>query len=127
MVRPDAGQTICLKFLTDRELIPLGSSRSLLRLNDLIIDSEDRLDVMADFVGDDVGLREVTRSVQLLLHLIVETEIDVDLVVTGTIERSGRRSGRAACRLDGVGKEYELRLRILCIRLRGGSRICRVF
>ena len=43
---------------------------------------------MADFVRDDVRLREIARRAKPLRQVTEETQIDVDLVIPRAIERS---------------------------------------
>ena len=56
-IAPDAGEAIGLQFEKHGELIG-GAGIALLFGADGAFDAEDFLDVVADFVGDDVGLRE---------------------------------------------------------------------
>ncbi len=54
---------------------------------------------MADFVGDDIGLGEVSRGAEAALHILEERKIDVDLPVGRTIKGTHRRLRHAAGRL----------------------------
>jgi hypothetical protein len=42
--------------------------------------------VVADLVGDDVGLGEVSRRAQALAQRVVEAQVDVDLAVGRAVE-----------------------------------------
>lgn len=64
--------------------------------------------MVADLMGDHVGLREFARGPESLLQFIKETEIEVDLLVTGTVERTGGRIGPAAGRLNRVAEKHQL-------------------
>ena len=76
----------------------LGLGQALLRLVHLLRDAEQRLHVMADLVGDHVGLREVAGRAEAIAQVAVEVEIDVDLLVGRAVERTHRRLRRAAGR-----------------------------
>src|SRR5262245_50320396 len=60
-------------------------------------------------MGDDVGLGEVTRRAEPFGELTEEPEIEVDLVIAGTVEGAGRRLREAARRVDGIAEEHNLR------------------
>jgi hypothetical protein len=51
---------------------------------------------MAEFVGENVGLRELAGGPKPALRFIIKAEIDVDLLIRRTLERPGRRLGCAA-------------------------------
>src|SRR5829696_6066042 len=53
---------------------------------------------MTDFMCDDVRLREISRRTELPAQFFVESKIDIDLLVTRTIERSNRSAGNATSR-----------------------------
>ena len=90
-----AKQSAC-KFLPDRELVGALLGAALARRMHLLGDAEQVLDVMSDFVGDDVGLGEIARCTEPLRQHAVEIEVDVDLPVPGAIERPDRRARPAA-------------------------------
>src|SRR5215470_492253 len=110
VVRPDARQAVGLKLHAHLQRIALGLAATALRLVDALGDAEQVLDVMADLVGDDVGLGEVAGSAELVAQVTVERQIDVDLVVAGTVEGADRRLGEAARRLRGAAEQHELGL-----------------
>ena len=60
-LRPHTGVAISLQFHADLQRIALGLRRALLCAADLIGNSSDRLDVMADLVRHHIGLRCVAR------------------------------------------------------------------
>ena len=75
-VRPHAGKAIRLQLHPHLDLI--GVARiSLLHLLHLVGDAENGLHVMANLVGDDVGLREVARRAEAALQLLIEGEVEV--------------------------------------------------
>ena len=47
------------------------------------------LDMVADFMGDHIGLRKLSRRSKSALKLIVEAKVDVNLLVLRTIEGPG--------------------------------------
>src|SRR6185436_15830614 len=74
---------------------------------------EQVLHVVSDLVGDHVGLREVAGRAEPVTQRAEEAEIEVELMVGRTVERSDRRARRAARRLDGAREEDELRVAVL--------------
>ena len=54
------------------------------------------LDVMADLMGDDIGLGEVAGRAEALRQLVEEGRVDVDLLVGRAVERPHRRLAHAA-------------------------------
>jgi hypothetical protein len=78
-----------------------------LRLSDLPLDTQEILNVMADLVSQNVGLREIPRGSESALELSIEAEVDVDLLVGGTIERTGRSLCEAASGLNRITEQYE--------------------
>ena len=71
--------------------------------------AEQVLDVMSHFVGDDVGISEVTVGADLLLHRREEREVKIDALVGAAVERAGLGSGAAATGLHRTGEEHEFR------------------
>ena len=49
-----------------------------------------RLHVMAELVRDDVGLGEVTGCAEALTQLVEEPEVQIDVLITRTVERAAR-------------------------------------
>ena len=75
--------------------------------------------MMADLVGDHVGLGELARGLEPLRELLVEGQVDVELLVGGAVERSDRGAGRAAALGPHlVAEQDESRFSILLARLR---------
>jgi hypothetical protein len=52
--------------------------------------------VVADFVRQDIRLREVARRPEATPQLLVEAQIDVDLAIAGTVERTARGFSESA-------------------------------
>jgi hypothetical protein len=52
--------------------------------------------MVAELVGDHVGLCKITRRAEACCELIEEPEVDVDPFVAGAVERSARRLAEAA-------------------------------
>src|SRR5207249_2577631 len=112
VVRPDAGQAVGLQLDADGRRVALRAA-ALPRGRDLLGDAEQRLHVMADLVGDDVGLREVTGRAETIAKRAEEAEVEVELLVGGAVERTHRGARHAARRLHRAGEEHELRLAVL--------------
>ncbi len=64
-----------------RQPVAVDFAGPLAHLHHALGDAEQRLQVMPDFVGDDVGLGEVARGAELLVELAEELEVDVDLLI----------------------------------------------
>src|SRR5262245_42856977 len=99
---PDTGEAIGLEFQRHR-----GAVRAAARSADPFGVAEEVLHVMPDLVGDHVRLREVARRREPLRQLVEEPEIEIDLAITRTVERSRRGFSESACRLDLVAEEYD--------------------
>jgi hypothetical protein len=59
MMRPHTGKAISLKLHLDREFVGQRLAGSSALALDLVRNTEDILDMVADFVSDDVGLGEI--------------------------------------------------------------------
>jgi hypothetical protein len=92
---PDPRETIGLQFHPHRERISRAGILAL-QVAYLGFDPEKVLNVMAEFVGENVGLRELAGGPKPALQFIIKAEIDVDLLIRRTLERPGRRLGCAA-------------------------------
>ena len=104
---PDAREAIGHQLDAHGELVRLGlARRALLAALDLAEDAELVLDVVADLVGDDVGVGEVTLHAELLLHLLEERRVEIDLLVERAVERPHRGLGRAAAAAGAAGVEH---------------------
>jgi len=55
--------------------------------------------MMADLMGDHIGLGKVVRGTELVFHVVVERQIDIDLAISGAIKRTHGRLCRAAGRI----------------------------
>ena len=75
------------------------------------------LHVVADFVGDHVGLSEVTRRPETHAEFVEEVKVNVDVCVGTAVEGAPRRRSRAASGLDGLCEEHES-----CAVIRGARR-----
>ena len=109
---PDPREAIGLQLQPHRQrvrLIRIG----LLQLAHLVRDAEDLLHVVADLVGDHIGLREVAGSPEAPPQFLVEAKIDVDLLVGRAIERAHRALGEAATRTNGVREQHQLGVAVL--------------
>src|SRR5262245_32746629 len=110
-IGPHSGVTVRLQLESDGKLVP-QIRPPLLRLPHLLLGAQQPLDVMADLVRQHVRLGKVARSPEAPAQLVVEPEIDVDLLVARTVERSGRRLGESAGRSYRVAKQDQLRMSV---------------
>ncbi len=89
-----------------------------LELPDLAFHSHDFLNVMADFMRQDVGLSKFTGRAKAAFEFVVKTKIDVDLFVSRAVKRAG--SGFGAAARSGIGviaEEYEFGMTLGSTRL----------
>ena len=80
-------------------------------------DAEHDLDVVSDLVSDDIGLGEIPGGAEAIVEGAEEAQIDIDLLVAGTVEGTGRRGREAARRVDGAGEQDQLGHAILAAGL----------
>jgi len=109
VVSPDAGKTVGLQFQAHRQGVGLLFGHGAARLVDFPGNAEEVLHVMADFMGDHVGLRKIAGDVEALLHQFVEAQVDVDLLVAGAVERTGGGLAGAAGGRRAAGEQHQLR------------------
>ena len=105
-VSPHSRKAVGLQFQRDRRA-PLAGAPVTRRGG---VQAEEVLDVVTELVRDHVRLREVARGFEPACQLVEEPEIEVDAVVAGTIERTGRRLREAARGVDRVTKQHDTRL-----------------
>ena len=89
-VGPHPGIAIGLKLDRDLLLVAVRSAAQL---------ALEVLDVVADFVGDDIGLGEIARRAEAAAQFVEEGRVDVNALVGRAVERPHRRLRRAAARL----------------------------
>src|SRR5690606_17250673 len=63
---------------------------------------------------DHIGLGEVALGLELALQRVEKVEIEIDLIVSRTIERAHRDRGETASRLHAIAEEDQGRLAIGC-------------
>jgi len=85
--RPYPGKAIGLQLEPDRQGVGLAFRHLASRLIDLAGYAQQVLHVVPHLVRDHTGLGEIARRVETRLHLFVESEVDVDLLVTGAVKR----------------------------------------
>ena len=78
-----------------------------------LLDAEQLLHVMAELMRDHVGLREIAGVAAEVLQLLPERQVDVDLFVFGTIERTRRRLRRSAAGIRDIAIQHQLGVPIL--------------
>src|SRR5678815_4849468 len=100
VVGPDAGETVGLQLHPDRQRVGFPGVAAAANVLHALGDAEESLDVVADFVGNHVGLGEVTGSAEAIAEVAEEGRVEIELVVAGTVERSDGGAGHAAGRLD---------------------------
>jgi hypothetical protein len=84
----------------------------LLEARNLLVRSGLLLDVVPHLLRDHVCPGEVAAGAQLLLHLPVEAEVEVDALVAGAVEGADGRAGGTAGGVDPARVEDQLRVLI---------------
>ncbi|MNE50286.1 hypothetical protein D3C80_1448510 [compost metagenome] len=84
----------------------------LLKLTNFRFDTEQFLNVVADFMRDNVALGEITVRAELAFHVIIEREIDVHGAVCRAIEWPHDRLSRAAASAGRAAIHHQLGLLI---------------
>ena len=74
---PHAGVAVRLQLHANRQLVPRARVRGLL-LPNLRFDTGEGLDVVADFMREDVRLGEVAGRAEAIVQLVEEAQIEVD-------------------------------------------------
>ena len=69
---PDAGIAIRLQFHAHLQRISLAPANALLLVTDLVGNAGEILDMMADFMRDDIGLRKITAGTEPGFHFAEE-------------------------------------------------------
>ena len=92
------GEAVGLQLEPHRELRWPDPGPACCSLLDLAADAEQVLHVVADLVGDHVGLGEVAGRAEAVAQLLVEAEVDVDLLVGRAVERPHRGLRRSRSR-----------------------------
>src|SRR5919202_4336207 len=62
---------------------------------------------MTELVREHIGLREISRRAEAPLQLVEEAQIEIDLVIAGTVERPGRCLREAARRLNLIAEQRD--------------------
>ena len=88
VVGPHAGEAVGLKLQAHGEAVCGGLVDLTLLAGDLLVDAEHGLNVVSDLMGEHIGLGEVARGPEAIGQLPVEAQVDVDLLVAGTVERA---------------------------------------
>ncbi len=107
VIAPHAGEAIGLQLLQHRQPVALGLPGALTPGLHLLGHAEQRLQMVADLVGDDVGLGEVAGGAELLVEFAEEPEVDVELLIGRAVEGADRRRVGAARRLHGVVEQHQ--------------------
>src|SRR4030066_628755 len=106
VIGPDSGQAVRLKLQPDREAVPLPLAHAGAVVLDLLRNPQQVLHVVTDLMGDDVRLCEIAPGVETILQFPVEAQVEVDLLVPGTVKGTDGRLGEAAGGF-GCGRETD--------------------
>ncbi len=113
MVGKDAGEAVGLQLDADLQGIALLLAHALPRRFHLIHDAEQLLHVMADLMGEDIGLGEVALHLEAVLQLLIEAEVDINFLVVGAIEGTHGRHPRPAGRAHRAAEQDELGIAVI--------------
>ena len=69
--------------------------------------SQNVLNMVGNFVGDDIGLGEITGGVMPSFEFVKESRVDVDLPIGRAIKRPHGRTGSTATGVDRAGKNRQ--------------------
>ena len=108
VMAPNAGIVVGLQLDADAHLVGFGLVHAGHLLVGLVERTEEVLDVVTHFVGDDVGAGEVALDAHRLLHLVEEIEVEIEFLVGRAIERACGRGGVAAAALHRALEEHHL-------------------
>ena len=111
-VRPDAREAIGLQFEFYGERIYFARIL-FLKLAHFSFDPGELLNVVAEFVSENVGLRELAGRAEAAIQFIEETQVDVDFFVLGAIKRAGGGLRVTATRVGRISKQYEFGVTVL--------------
>src|SRR5262249_60201452 len=99
VVGPETGQEIGLELQPNRQPVELRLAQTgPLRVYPLG-DAEQILHMVADLVSNQIGLGEFPRGTKASFHILKETEVQIDHLVPGAIERSDSGVRRTARRI----------------------------
>ena len=111
-IGPDSGVAIGLELDADGDGV--GHSRIAFHFSaDSLLDAGDFLHVVADLVGNYVGLREFAGSAELIFEFGEEAEVEINLFVTGTVKGAGGGLGEATGGIDSAAIEDQFCMTVL--------------
>ena len=105
---PDAGEAVRLKLESHGEGIGFALAGAALTRLDLAHNAEQVLHVMADFVGNHIGLSKIPGGFETVMEFTKESEVDINFLVVAAIEGSSGGLRKTAGRLDLAAEEHEL-------------------
>ena len=109
---PDAGIAIGLQLHRDLQGVALDSAGALLGTVHLVGRAVEILDMVADFMRDDIADREIAGRVETAFHFLEKLGVDVNLLVGGAVEWPHGGLRRAAARLAVAAVEDKRRWRV---------------
>jgi len=106
--RPDTGETISLQLQANGQRIALARTGALLCTRNLARRADQILDVVTEFMRDDIVLRKVAARAEPVGQLVEEAGVEEDPVVGRAVEGAHRRLCRTATRTTIFVEEAEL-------------------
>ena len=106
-VTPDPGEAVGLELDANGDRVAPRLARAGPLLPHLLRDSQLLLNVMADFVGDHVGARELARRSKPLRERFEEGPVEIDVAIGRTVEWADSRAGQPTRRIDRAPKQHK--------------------
>ena len=107
MVGPDAGKAIGLQFEFHAQCVVFNLADASAHLVHLAADAKQVLHMVADFMGDHISLGKVAGGAELGFQGFVKAEVDIHLLVAGTVKRPHGRLTLAAGGLRSAAKQHQ--------------------
>ena len=110
---PDTSKAVRLQFHSDRKEIGICFGQPHPRSRNLFRDFDQVLYMMSDLVGDHISLCKFPSCAQLVLHVLIEGQVDVNLLIQRTVKWAHCGLSHAASGLHKAIKQDEIRFLVL--------------
>ena len=110
---PDSCKAVSLQFHSNRQKIGIRFGQLHSRSRNFFRDTYQILHMMPDLMGDHISLRKIASCAQLVLHILVEGQVDVNLLIQRTVKWTHCGLRHAASGLHKAIKQDEIRFLVL--------------